>query len=180
MLKRKYGNRLGWKRVTDRKYIQSFIDTEVFKGYVTLLKINKVTAPLFVQYDKEKVCIVDNGYVWVQHFPNNERYSLTTMFDASGEIVQWYIDICYQNGIENNVPWMDDLFLDIIVLPSGDVIQKDIEELEEALSKGVIDVFLYKMARDEANNILYLIQNRKFNVLKMAKDHKEFLLKMLK
>lgn len=99
------------------------------------------------------------------------------MFDASGKIVQWYIDICYQNGIENNVPWMDDLFFDIIVLPSGDVIQKDIEELEEALSEGVIDEFFYNMAWEEANNILDLIESGKFCIMKMAKDHKEYLLK---
>lgn len=30
-------------------------------------------------------------------------------------------------------PWMDDLFLDFIVLPSGGIIEKDADELEEAL-----------------------------------------------
>lgn len=62
MLKRRYGNRSEWKRVTDREYVQSFIDTEIFKGYVTLLKINKVTAPLYVEYGDEKICIVDDDY----------------------------------------------------------------------------------------------------------------------
>ncbi|GAB2546918.1 hypothetical protein [Gracilibacillus alcaliphilus] len=79
MLKRRYGDRSEWKRVTDREYVQSFFDTEGFNGYVTLLKVNKVSAPLHVQYGDEQVCIVDNGFMWIQHFPTNERHSLTTI-----------------------------------------------------------------------------------------------------
>lgn len=40
-----------------------------------------------------------------------------------GEVVQWYIDIYYQNSIENNIPYIDELFLDIILLPSGELIE---------------------------------------------------------
>ncbi|WP_240620320.1 hypothetical protein [Peribacillus acanthi] len=28
------------------------------------------------------------------------------------------------NGIENGIPWWDDLFLDIVLLPTGEVIEK--------------------------------------------------------
>ena len=46
MLKRRYGDRSEWKRLLDKEYTQAFIDTEGFKGYVTLIKVNKVTEPL--------------------------------------------------------------------------------------------------------------------------------------
>lgn len=180
MLKRRFGDRSEWKRVIDRKYVQSFIDTEGFKGYVTLLKVNKVSAPLYVQYGDEKICIVDDGFIWVQHFPTDERHSLTTMFNSEGEIVQWYIDICHRNGIENNVPWIDDLFLDIVVLPNGEVIQLDVDELEEALTNGTISEDLYNLAWKETNKLLELIKIGKFGLIEMAETHKEYLLKKLK
>lgn len=179
MLKRKYGNRPEWKRIINREYAQTFLDTTEFKGHISLLKINKVTEPLFVDYKERNVCIVDDGYIWLQQFPHGKCHSVTTMFDSNGDIVQWYIDICHKNGVENTIAWMDDLFLDIIVLPSGEVFQKDADELEEALSKGIIDESLYKLARDEANKINNLIKYKKFNLVKLSKTHKEILLKIL-
>ncbi|GLX70259.1 DUF402 domain-containing protein [Paenibacillus glycanilyticus] len=140
MLKRKFGDRSDWQRVLIREYAQSFIASENFDGYVTLIKIVKVSDPLYVEYNGEKICIGDDGYLWLQQFPSNRNHSVTTMFDSNGNIVQWYIDICLQNGIsDNNVPWMDDLFLDLIVLPSGAIINKDVDELETALTDGIID-----------------------------------------
>lgn len=146
MLERKFGDRAEWKRIVSRKYAQSYLDTSEFKGYITLLNSIKVTDPLIVDYNGKNVCIVDDGYMWLQQFPLEKNHSVTTMFDANGDIVQWYIDICYKISIENNIPWMDDLYLDIVVLPYGEVIEKDADELEMAYSKGMIDKSLYDLA----------------------------------
>lgn len=172
MLERKYGNRSNWKRVVKRSYKQTFLNTKEFSGYITLLSIEKVSEPLFVQYKEKRVCIVDDGYSWLQHFPSTEHYSLTTMFNSDGEIVQWYIDICHINGVENGVPWLEDLFLDIIVLPNGDVHLIDIDELEEALRTGIIDQTLYNLAWAEAERIKNLINIGKFDLINLSKEHK--------
>ncbi|NMH73955.1 DUF402 domain-containing protein [Bacillus sp. RO2] len=176
MLKRRYGDRSEWKRILKRQYSQKFLDTEAFRGYVTLLHIHKVTEPLIVNYEEKSICIVDDGYMWLQHFPSNEHYSLTTMFDASGEVVQWYIDITNENGIENNLPYTDDLFLDIIVLSSGEVIQKDADELEEAYTKGTINQAQYQLAWAEANKINQQIENNDFQLMGLTKSHLNILL----
>jgi uncharacterized protein len=94
-------------------------------------------------------------YMWLQQFPIEKNHSVTTMFDARGEIVQWYIDICFRNGIENDIPWMDDLFLDIVLLPSGEIIEKDADEIEDALTKGTIDKPLYDLAWNEVENLKF-------------------------
>ena len=180
MLKRKYANRPNWKRIIDQEYVYTFINNEQFQGYVTLLKLNKVSSPLVAQYNEETVCIVDNGFSWLQHFPSNEHYSVTTMFNAEGEIVQWYIDICHENGIENDVPWMDDLFLDVIVLPNGKVILKDIDELETALFVGVIDKTLYNLAYQERDKLLGLINQGKFHLMDLSLKHRDDLLTLIK
>lgn len=52
-----------------------------------------------MKYDTRDVCIVDDGYLLLQQFPFNKNHSVTTMFDAKGNIVQWYIDICLENGM---------------------------------------------------------------------------------
>ncbi len=180
MLKRKYGNRSDWKRVIKREYVQTVIDTHEFKGYITLLKIDKVKEPLSVNFGDKKICIVDDGYFWLQHFPTNEYFSLTTMFNTKGEIVQWYIDICSAIGItESNIPWMDDLFLDIVVLPTGEVYQKDADELDEARALGIIDESLYKRANREANRVNGLIGSGKFELFALSECHKESLIKKL-
>lgn len=180
MLKRKYGDRSNWKRILEREYAQSYLETENFKGYITLLKIVKVAEPLYATYYGKSICIADDGYFWLQHFPNEKHHSVTTMFDAEGHIVQWYIDICAINGVTaDNVPWMDDLFLDIVVLPTGEVVQKDITELEEALLGDIIDKDLYNLAWEESARLNDFIENGNFTLLKLSEDHKEFLIKML-
>lgn len=174
-LKRKYGNRSEWKRVLQSKYAQSFLDSKEFNGYITLLHTIKVTEPLFVSYGKKNLCIVDNGYMWLQQFPLEKNHSVTTMFDANGKIVQWYIDICLRNGIKNGVPWMDDLFLDIVLLPSGEMIEKDAGELEDALSDGIIDKHLYDLAWNEFNILKSLIGKGRFELIKLSNNHRKIL-----
>jgi predicted RNA-binding protein associated with RNAse of E/G family len=180
MLKRKHGDRSEWKRVLKREYAQSYLETENFKGHITLLKLVKVRESLIAKYDQQSVCIADDGYFWLQQFPDHKHHSVTTMFDAEGNIIQWYIDICRMNGVStDNIPWMDDLFLDIIVLPSGEVIQKDANELEGALLRDIIDKTLYDLAWQESGHLISLINGGHFTLLNLSVEHKNFLLEKL-
>ncbi|MFS1511588.1 DUF402 domain-containing protein [Chengkuizengella sp. SCS-71B] len=90
------------------------------------------------------------------------------------------IDICNRNGIENGVPWIEDLFIDIVVLPSGEVEQLDEDELKEAYQSGFIDKRLFDTAWNEANKINKLIQDDDFKLIKLAKNHKQILEKELR
>lgn len=179
-MKRKFGDRANWKRVLDKEYAQAYLKTEEFQGYVTLLKIKKVTEPLYVSYSKKPICIADDDYVWLQHFPTDQHYCVTTMFDEKGKVVKWYIDICYRNGIsKDNIPWMDDLFLDIVVLPSGEVIEKDADELAEALRNGSIDNNQFELAKKESAKLVAAIADGQFNLLNQSEDHRSLLLAQL-
>ncbi|WP_409274545.1 DUF402 domain-containing protein [Neobacillus sp. SCS-31] len=179
MQKRVFGNRPGWKRIIKRRYAQSYLDTQEFKGYVTLLHTVEVASPLVVDYEERQVCIVDSGYFWLQQFPEEKNHAVTTMFNSSGEVVQWYIDICLQNAAENGVPFYDDLYLDLVVFPSGEVILKDADELDEALAKGFINGAQYDLAWKEAEYLKRLLANSDFLLLKLAHDHRDLLLEKL-
>ncbi|MCA1053729.1 DUF402 domain-containing protein [Rossellomorea aquimaris] len=178
-MKRKYGNYPNWKRVLRREYAKTYIDQCSFKGYVTLLNMKEVAEPLMVNYGGKEICIADNGYSWLQHFPEHQSFSLSTIFNEHGEIMQWYIDICFEIGVEDGVPWMDDLYLDIVILPGGEVIHLDIDELEDALTDSIITEKQYELAWEEFNRINRLIDRGEFHLVKLAHVHKQMLEQIL-
>ncbi|WP_406688110.1 DUF402 domain-containing protein [Rossellomorea vietnamensis] len=140
----------------------------------------EVKEPLITRYGKKEICFVDNGYMWLQQFPFGKHHSVTTMFDANGEIVQWYIDICLENGVEDGVPWMDDLYLDIVVLKSGEVNLLDEDELEQAYKSGTISKEKYDLAHNEVKEIMSQLDNDEFRLMTLAQEHKRMLENELK
>ena len=175
MLKRKYANRADWNRILQKNYAQSYLDTKEFKGYIALIDMVKVASPLYVNHEEENICIVDDGYMWLQQFPSNSNHAITTTFDREGNIVYTYIDICLRNGEENDIPYMDDLYLDIVILPSEKTFLLDEDELEEALQNGEIDQTQYDLAWKETNTLMNLLHNGSFKLLNLAQKHKEIL-----
>ncbi|MNI59071.1 hypothetical protein D3C73_1142150 [compost metagenome] len=94
------------------------------------------------------------------------------MFDDKGEIVEWYIDVCKTQGVtDQGVPWFDDLYLDIVVLKNGEVFLLDEDELDEALSKGLITVRDYDMATETAQEVLHAIHEHYFPYFDMSLSH---------
>ena len=100
--------------------------------------------------------------------------------DANGDVVQWYFDICLENGVEDGVPWMDDLYLDVVVLPSGEIFQLDEDELEHAYKSGVLSKMEYDLAWNENREIMTQLKNNEFHLLTLALEHKKLLEKELK
>lgn len=154
-MKRKYINRFDWTRVTKRRFKHAYVNNNQFKGYVAMLYIDKVKEPLIRNMKGKDIVLADNGFMWMQHLPDNSNYALTTMINEDGEIIQWYFDITKQNGIdERKGPFWDDLYLDVIVLPNSEPILVDEDELEDALVRGMITEDDFKLAYKEANRIM--------------------------
>jgi predicted RNA-binding protein associated with RNAse of E/G family len=77
------------------------------------------------------------------------------MVDAKGEVVQWYVDVCREHGLgPDGVPWWDDLYLDVVVRPTGEVLLLDEDELELALAAGYVTPAEYDLAWREARRLL--------------------------
>jgi predicted RNA-binding protein associated with RNAse of E/G family len=116
----------------------------------------------------------------MQHFPRGEHFVVTTMFDDKGQVVQWYIDICKIQGLtDQQVPWFDDLFLDIVVLPTGEKLLLDEDELEEALDEGQITPRDSAMAQKTAGRLMELINQNKFPYFDLSLTHRKQLLDKL-
>lgn len=175
-MKKRYLHRNDWTRVIQREYSVEQINNKDFNGFIALIQMNEVKAPLIKEYLNKKIRIVDNNYIWLQQLPLKENFAITTMFDENGEIIQWYIDITCENGVENGEPYMMDLFLDIVVLPTGEIIEKDKDELEEALKNNWITKSQYEFAYQAFHHVLKQIQEGTFKYFDLSLKHRDYLL----
>ncbi len=178
MIGRKFANFPGWKRILQHRFYTSYLDTSEFRGYIALYCMDAVTAPREVHFFHRKTCIFDAGYSMLLQFPADEpHFTVTTNFDASGQILQWYIDICLRTGIaQNNVPWLDDLYLDLIVSPTMEIEVKDADELLTARESGNISTAEFDLAWCEANRLIEQISKNQFDLLALSNVHRRMLL----
>ncbi|MEI2666228.1 hypothetical protein [Rossellomorea sp. LJF3] len=70
---------------------------------------------------------------------------------------------------------MDDLFLDIVVLPSGEIFLLDEDELEQAYKNRMISENMYDLAWNESKEMMRQLQNDEFMIKKLAQEHKRVL-----
>lgn len=162
MLERKYADRAIWPRVLEKQFMTAHFDENDFTGWVSVLKLERVEKPLTVCTGGCELCIVDNHYTWLEFIPENENYSLTTMYNSNSEIVQWYFDICKNNGVnEDGISYFDDLYLDVVVRKDLEIFLLDQDELEEALIKQNITQEEYELASRAAKRLMAdLIENK--------------------
>lgn len=171
-MKRKFANRPDWKRIYQKRYASMEKRNSQFDGYVTLFAIDEVREPLMMSCCNKSVCVADAGYVWLQHFPAGSHYTLTTMFNDAGEIVQHYIDIVKEHGLTSEgIPWFDDLYLDVVQLPTGELEIIDGDELDEALQLQVITSADHDLAWKEANRLKSLIEQNQFALFSLCVPH---------
>ncbi len=170
--RRKYADRTRWVRVLERCFAVKRLETETFTGYVTRLDIVKVREPLFKTSVGRRLCVADAGYAWLQHFPDGERYCVTTVLNPDGEVVHFYVDVADKTGVsEENVPWWDDLYLDVLVVPGVGSEIVDEEDLEQGLAEGVVTEEDAEGARAEANRLKRLVDGDDFPLLNLAPQH---------
>jgi predicted RNA-binding protein associated with RNAse of E/G family len=139
----------------DKDYIKS-IKSKVIRsdkvgmiGYVAHIQIIEVHYPGIVGDKGFEVCIADNGYSELSFLPDNENWYLTAIYDARSEIIEWYFDITRKNAIdEEGKPYCDDLYLDAALLPDGQILIFDEDQMQEALDNGNITQEESEMAYD--------------------------------
>lgn len=102
------------------------------------------------------------------------------MFDATGQLVQTYIDICLRTGVEDGRIYWEDLFLDLIALPSGQVLLVDADELEAAREQGDVSQAEYALALAEAKQLQKQLQDGTFPLVAHVEVMKERLELQLK
>lgn len=176
-MKRTFSDRPNWSRVINKRFKLEYIENEDYSGFISIIYIDEVKEPLLIRCGGEDLCLVDNGYIWTQHFPNDENYALTTIFNKEHEVVEWYFDICKGNKTNGKgMPYYDDLYLDVVVLPSSVVVLLDEDELKDALKTKEITKEEYDLAYFEAKKLMGDIENDKNELLKKSNFYLENML----
>lgn len=152
------------------------IDEPFFKGYACFLKLKNVENPLIVYNGKENICIKDNDFEWIEVYPTNENYAITIMYDNKGNLIEWYFDISKKIGIENGIPYEDDLYLDLVIMPNGERIVIDEDELLNAKENGDITQEDVKLAYE----VLKKLDNKYVSNLNELINLTNYLLNKLK
>ena len=137
-------------------YIRSFssqivrVNEEDIKGYAALIKIDEVNHPLIVG----KTCLYDDDYSEINFLPDGEHWQLSALYDNNGDIIEWYFDITRVNSVdEKGNPYCDDLYLDAALMPDGQILILDEDEIKDALDNGLITRKEFDMAYDVLNEI---------------------------
>jgi predicted RNA-binding protein associated with RNAse of E/G family len=74
---------------------------------------------------------------------------------------------------ERGVPWYEDLYLDIVVSPSGETLLLDVDELDEALRRQEITRGQYDFAWRQASSLLDALEFDLFALLWLSDAHHE-------
>jgi predicted RNA-binding protein associated with RNAse of E/G family len=171
-MKRKLASRERWHRLKRRRFEVYQFDEPRFSGVVTCLEALSVATPLWADVCGSYVCILNTGFVWLQHFPVDSRHVVTTVLDTRGHVVQWYVDICWAHGItRDGIPWYDDLYLDVVVSPTRACSLLDRNELDEALADGRVTEEQHKLALAEARAVLHAVGAEAFGLLDVTREH---------
>jgi predicted RNA-binding protein associated with RNAse of E/G family len=176
-IKRKYADKSAWKRVLKKSYKSTYVESVDFNGYLSIVLVEKVSEPLIKKVYDETICIVNDGYIWLEQYYVDKNYSISTVFDENRNIVQWYIDIAKKADISTDgIPYIDDLFLDLVMTPTSDIEILDQDELEQALEERVITKEEYDMVIQVANDVKENVLSDKEKLIKSSNKYLSYIL----
>lgn len=163
-----------------KRFAMTRIDSREFSGYVSLLLLEQVRKPLMVTLPEKEVCIADDGFLWLQHFPAGARYTVTSIFNAQRELVRWRVDIVARHYLnEQGMLTCEGLYLTIDVSPLGEIHLLGIAELDEALRTQAVTSVMYETAWREADHLMLALEEDAFPLLWLGEEDLERLLPML-
>lgn len=138
----------GWNRSILKKRVYLSEDAE---NRYSLIYIDRVKEKQVWEFLEGKPVVADDNFKWLVAAPKYENYVITMYMDQNMKTILWYIDMIDGQGIdEDGVYFYNDMFLDLIVLSSGEIIEDDRDEFERALIMGVISQEQYELVKKTA------------------------------
>lgn len=165
------------KKYTSKTYMRGVSDWDLViikrrleNYYLTIKRINEIDKK-FIRKDVKNEILIDNGYYIVEFTPIDKFYNVRAYLDTNLEVIEYYFDISRGNGIDENIPYYDDLYLDIIYNPSdnNDLKLDDENELLEALLKKIITEEEFKLANEVSSELIKEIRNKENIFVNMNK-----------
>ncbi len=160
-MKINYADRRNDKNILKKNFKIMDSKSEEFAGKISLIEIEDLKENFEANRpDGMSEIVIAKDYKMMIYYPKEEKYSMTVMYDNKWNLLQWYFDIekdkCqYDLGI----PYSEDFYLDVVVLPDGRFYTLDEDELEEVLHNQLISKEEYNMAYETRNKVIQMIKN---------------------
>ena len=88
---------------------------------------------------------------------------VSKVFDNAGQMVYWYCDIIETHYDEKeNIYTFNDLLIDVVVYPDGQVEVLDMDEFADAMEQGILSVGTIAHAMRATDNLLHTIYAGEF------------------
>lgn len=88
---------------------------------------------------------------------------VSKVFDNAGQMVYWYCDIIETHYDEKeNIYTFNDLLIDVVVYPDGQVEVLDMDEFADAMEQGILSVGTIAHAMRAADDLLHTIYAGEF------------------
>lgn len=171
-MKIKYADYPNWKEVETKEYKNKYLKNEKFEGNISLLIAKKVIKKNFKVENGKKIKTFDDNFKWLEIYPEqNKNIALTACFNDKNEIMSWYFDIAKNSYLtEKGIPCIDDLYLDIMMYPSGKIEMLDEDELKQALEEKDITKEDYDLAYKVAEEIIENIEGKTNELTKFTEE----------
>lgn len=166
------------QKFIDKIYMRDVIDKEWYleenkdiNGYIALKYVKEISSPILAYCNGKKYVGLDNGYSILEYILLDKKYNCRVFFDKNNRPLLFYFDINNGCGIENNIPWYDDLYLDVTlscptITDSGYYIFLDDErEFSQAKKEGLIDEDLYIQGYETANILMRELREQKNEIV---------------
>lgn len=150
------------KYAVKTKFKTKYYSEKQYKGHVSLLTIVEPATNIQKEENFEKYNI-PNGFKnckWLEFYPENSNVALTVGYDNENRIFDYYFDIINDMGVENGNPYIEDLYLDVLMLPDGSLELLDEDELKQALLEGDITKEQYDLAYKTVADLIEKIEGK--------------------
>lgn len=136
-------------------YYQMRVETEHFKGLVSLIRMTSGESQYWECAKAGKVQVCGEGMTWLQMIPEGREHMVTAKYLPDDRVSLWYVDMLEaveydRDGIAVYV----DKYLDVIFTPQGDVGVDDRDELDAAFASGELSKEQYERALAEGEAVL--------------------------
>lgn len=174
-MRKKYTSKTYLRGVSDWDFIMQKRKSENY--YVSIKRVNEIDKPFVVDISGQSTIYIDNGYYIAEFTPLDQFYNARVFLDKNADVIGYYFDISRGNGVEGNIPYYDDLYLDIIHYPADNnfTVIVDEDELLDAFNAGKITREEFDLAKDVCSKLFEEIQANKNIFINM--DKKELIQK---
>lgn len=153
------------------------VNDDRYVGYIGVTDIIYTSEEVYVPREGRKPeCILASGMKRLRVFPTNTHYTINAVYDSNFNFIEFYIDIVNKVGLnKENVPYMEDLFLDIVFTHKDEILILDEDELDEALDNNEISKEQYDMCLKQKDELVNILSNKQESEALKKYCHNELL-----